>query len=847
MMFFGGRPINQQIKNAVSFYFSHHGCCEKRDILRLLFEKDNLTEFKNISEKNVSFWSFKDKNKLKLIYGDYLLIETEAAAVIYLEDNSGRKQEFSNFFLEKNKKYYTLVQLTQYANKITLTFKWLIKKEDGVVAEKWEGREYYLKKILTVDQIFQQQAVRGILPELNLSGAELCADKDFLLTNKRSSYVNLPLEPQKYHSRYQALLAANQPGNPDDKTVLVKMLYEQVIVDGQVYALTADNCLKFSRYPWPVWEFLLDGVVLRKTICLDNEEDLVMVNYQISNGEKVTVKVSPLIEDRNHHFVTKAYAVENIWPQKINLLSQENLRGFSFALSSGNYLYGYTAEPQGAYVSGIQWKYNIYAYHDKERGVDPFSDALIPGEFTLALGRDQESASLFFSAAGIKQLTVDDFWQKETVRATAILKALPQELSSDNNEKIMALALDQFLTRRDGTVSLIAGYPWFREWGRDSMIVVRGLLAAGRFQEARQLIVQFARLSKHGTFPNAINSGNDLTDRDTVDAPFLFILAVKEYLEYTDDDALLYQQLSDGRFILLVIDEIFESTINGAENGVYMDKKTGLIWTPAHYTWMDTSFPAATPREGYPVEIQAFWYSALNYLADLYKGIDQKKKAEKAASLAARVKESFSELFYLEKEEYLADTLYCGRGILAVIAVPCKALRPNQLAAIAAGLTEKKTAEKIIQLITEELLLSGFIRSRNEMPPQVLKIPYRENNTVKEYDYKPFSYAGAYQGDEDTKRKPSYHNGTGWMWLLGFFVDAWLNIYGNKDAERVFEYLYPAVEQLSEATIGNLSEICDGDFPHLPRGCSSQAWSVSEVLRSYLKLKEIMIKKKRGK
>lgn len=814
--------------------------------MRLLLEKENFSEFKNISDKNVSFWSFKDKNKLKLIYGDYLLIETEAEAVIYLEDDKGHRQEFSNFFLEKNKKYYTLAQLSKYDSQLTLTFKWLIKKEGVAVGDKWEGRDFYLKKMVPAEQIMAQQAVRGTLPEITLTGQELCTDKDFLLTNKRSSYASLPLEPQKYYSRYHALLAANPAGNPDDKIVLVKMLYEQVLIGGHVYSLTSENCLKFSRYPFPSWEFLLDGIILRKTIALDNEEDIVIVNYQVVNTQSLTIKVSPLIEDRNQHFVAKAYAVEETWPKKLNVLSTENLCGFSFALNSGNSLYGYTSDQNSSYQPGLKWEYNIYAYHDKERGVDPFSDAMVPGEFSINLTAENNNASLFFSAAGIKQFVFEELYQEETARAIAILKNLPQGINSDNNEKAMALALDQFITRRDGTISLIAGYPWFREWGRDSMVVVRGLLAAGRYQEARQLIVQFAGLSKHGTFPNAINSCNDLTDRDTVDAPFLFILAIKEYIAQTADEDILYQQLPDGRFVLLVMDEVYESTINGADNGVYMDKKTGLIWTPSHYTWMDTSFPAATPREGYPIEIQAFWCGSLDYLATIYKKIGQKKKAEKALSLAVRARESFRELFYLPKEEYFADVLYCGRGVSAVIAVACKALRPNQLAAISFELTDKKSGEKVLQLITEELVLPGFIRSRNEAPPQVLKIPYRENSMVKEYSYQTFSYAGNYLGDEDTSRKPAYHNGTGWMWLLGFFVDAWLSVYGEKEAAQALEYLYPAVEQLCEATVGNLSEICDGDFPHLPRGCSSQAWSVSEVLRSYLKLEEIL-NKKRGK
>jgi predicted glycogen debranching enzyme len=255
-----------------------------------------------------------------------------------------------------------------------------------------------------------------------------------------------------------------------------------------------------------------------------------------------------------------------------------------------------------------------------------------------------------------------------------------------------------------------------------------------------------------------------------------------------------------------------------------MDPESGLIFSPAHFTWMDTDSPAGTPREGYPIEIQALWFAALSFLARIDPSGDNGDWEREAL----RVQSSILEHFVLKEESYLADCLHAGPGASARQAVPDDALRPNQLFAVTLGaVSDRRVCCKVLSAC-EELLVPGAIRSladRHVRRP--LFIDYH-GKTLNDPHY---PYQGKYAGDEDTNRKPAYHNGTAWTWLFPSYCEAWAKTYGKKSRKTALAWLASSAGLLTRGCIGHVPEILDGDFPHKQRGCDAQAWGASEIVR----------------
>jgi len=277
-----------------------------------------------------------------------------------------------------------------------------------------------------------------------------------------------------------------------------------------------------------------------------------------------------------------------------------------------------------------------------------------------------------------------------------------------------------------------------------------------------------------------------------------------------------------------VLHSIGHFMINGTHNGVKMDPESGLIFSPAHFTWMDTDFPAGTPREGYPIEIQALWHSALNLLTRL----DGKKGEYDWSGLATRVRSAIMDLFWLDGK-YLSDCLHAEPGRSAKEASPDDALRPNQLLAITLGAVPDPLICRQILASCSELLVPGAIRSLADRPVK-MPISIVHNGRVLNNPQKP--YWGKYTGDEDMRRKPAYHNGTAWTWPFPSYCEAWAQTYGDASRKTALSWLSSGVELMNKGCLGQVPEILDGDFPHTQRGCDAQAWGVSELLRVWKKL-----------
>jgi predicted glycogen debranching enzyme len=394
--------------------------------------------------------------------------------------------------------------------------------------------------------------------------------------------------------------------------------------------------------------------------------------------------------------------------------------------------------------------------------------------------------------------------------------------------EILTRALDDFVVRRGELKSVIAGYPWFLDWGRDALIFARGLIAARKKQEALEILIQFGRFEQEGTLPNMIR-GNDAANRDTSDAPLWFILACDDLLRAENDNSLLDADCA-GRPIRRIIASIARSYVKGTANGIHMDPESGLIFSPAHYTWMDTDYPAGTPRQGYPIEIQALWFAALRLLGR----VDDAGNRKNWRQLSGKVQSSISNLYRQDSLAYLSDCLHASPGEPAARAIPDDALRPNQLFAVTLGALEDDHTCGSVLTACAELLVPGAIRSLADRPVNHPIEIVHQGQTIND-PYRP--YQGQYTGDEDTRRKPAYHNGTAWSWPFPSYCEAWASTYGEEGKETALAWLSSGVRLLSRGCIGQIPEILDGDFPHRPRGCDAQAWGTSELLRVWLKLK----------
>jgi predicted glycogen debranching enzyme len=340
--------------------------------------------------------------------------------------------------------------------------------------------------------------------------------------------------------------------------------------------------------------------------------------------------------------------------------------------------------------------------------------------------------------------------------------------------------------------------------------------------------MQFGQFEQQGTLPNMIQ-GTRAANRDTSDAPLWFILACNDLMRAEGDDRFLAADCS-GRSIRNIILSIGNGFRTGTPNGIKMDPASGLIFSPRHFTWMDTDHPAGTPRQGYPIEIQALWYAALGFLGR----IDRPELQDQWQRLARQVQASIMNLFWQNNLGFLSDCRHAAAGQSALEAPPDDALRPNQLLAITLGAVSDKHLGRRILESCEALLVPGAIRSLADRPVAYPIEIIHQGNLINDPTH---PYQGRYCGDEDSRRKPAYHNGTAWTWPFPSFCEAWAMTYGAESRPTALAWLTSGARLLDRGCVGHIPEILDGDFPHTPRGCEAQAWGASELLRVWIKLK----------
>ena len=377
---------------------------------------------------------------------------------------------------------------------------------------------------------------------------------------------------------------------------------------------------------------------------------------------------------------------------------------------------------------------------------------------------------------------------------------------ADDFVQALTSAADAYVVSRNDQKSVIAGYHWFSDWGRDTMIALPGLtLPTGQYDVARSILRTFAQHVDRGMLPNRFPDAGEAPEYNTVDATLWFFEAVRAYLAYTGDLAFVRDELYD------VLSDIIAWHVRGTRFGIKVDAN-GLLASGepgVQLTWMDAKVGdwVVTPRRGKPVEIQALWYNALCIMEDLAARLNDDDAARKRyGGMAALTKWSFNRLLWNEKGGYLYDVVNGGP--------PDPSIRPNQIFAVSLphSMLSLERAQQVVSVVQQNLLTPYGLRSLAPSDPH---------------------YRGRYTGDP-ASRDGAYHQGTVWPWLMGPFITAYIKVNGGSGAARrqAEQWLGPLKEHLADAGLGHISEIFDGDPPHRPVGCIAQAWSVAEVLRA---------------
>jgi predicted glycogen debranching enzyme len=631
-------------------------------------------------------------------------------------------------------------------------------------------------------------------------------------------------------SKYDCLLGANlHPDAPSDRHVLATRLRAWADADGFITALDRDNLVHFEPGPPGRWIFVVpagDGRMVQVELAMDllQGRNTVAARFLRSAGSppfgadlpedrRVSLTVRLDLEDRSFHAETQAGpGAEQHF--RDHTRSLDDRPGFAFEPAGDRRLLAWA--DAGGWHPDPEWSLGLAHPVEASRGMAGQGDAWSPGWFELPLAR---GAAVTLAACADPEPPPAQELQRFTQDRAGTLPPA----SGDSFGRQLLIASGAFLARRGQGATVIAGYPWFLDWGRDTFIAARGLLAGGMGAQVREILLTFARFEDRGTLPNALN-GDSTADRDTSDAPLWFALAVEEAAAA---DPSLHRSDAGGRTLAQVLESIASGYRAGTPNGIRVDPESGLVWSPSHFTWMDTNYPAATPREGYPVEIQALWIRLLRQLERI--GTEGPW-----AALAERATASL-DLFWDERLDCFQDLLAGPADCPARSARPDGLLRPNQVFLASLGLVRGERARMLVTAVRRYLLVPGALRSLAPLPaPEPLAV-HGPGGLLNDPLH---PYWGRYEGDEDTKRKPAYHNGTAWVWLLPAFCEALARAYDFQPeaVAAARAYLGSTDGLLASGCVGQLPEILDGDAPHAQRGCDAQAWSVTEALRVWLLL-----------
>jgi glycogen debranching enzyme len=599
----------------------------------------------------------------------------------------------------------------------------------------------------------------------------LALHREWLETNGLGGYASstiIGLNTRRYHG---LLVAATQP--PVGRMVLLSKLEETLVLDGRRYDLSANRypgvlhpqgylyLQEFRQDPFPVFVYNVEGLEIEKSIFMAQGENTTIVRYALRSPRPAcTLELRPLIAFRDYHSTTHENpALDPHFEIDANSVKLAPYPGLPplYLIHSG-------ADIQPAGV----WYRNFEYDAERERGLDYREDLFNP----LVL--------------------VFDFAHTAAATITASTEPSPAPVVAPTPASVLTRAANQFIVRRGNGHSIIAGYHWFGDWGRDTMIALPGLtLATGRYDVAKSILLEWAAHVDRGMLPNRFPDGGESPEYNSVDSALWFFEAVRALVAQTGDYDFVRANLSG------VLADIISWHERGTRHGIHVDTD-GLLYAGepgVQLTWMDAKVGdwVVTPRNGKPVEVQALWYNALCAMEDIAPS------GARYRDLADRARASFEPLFWNESAQCLYDVVDGDARDASI--------RPNQIFAVSLfhkmlspGKNNAK-AKAVVDTVAQHLLTPYGLRTLAPGDPH---------------------YRGRFEGDP-ASRDSAYHQGTVWPWLMGPFIAAYRDVYG-RDPE-VPDALRQYMEQEG---VGQLPEVFDGDAPHRPGGCIAQAWSVSE-------------------
>ncbi len=648
--------------------------------------------------------------------------------------------------------------------------------------------------------------------------------KEWLMTNALGGFASGSISnvlTRKYHALLIAALHA-----PLGRTILLNHVEESIIQNKKEIILTQQRQGPNEALPdipltefklkdgIPFWYYKINDTIIEKRLHLINHQNTVHITYQIMSGKPVHLKWHPFLHFRNYES-----PVNISIPQEEYSINSHNNR---YEISCPTFpLLRMLCSETIPFTPELKKLEKVYYEYEAARGYESIGSLISPGCYSIELIPNKK-ITFVVSAEDwetIEALSPAEAWQEEKLRRKNVLKTaglIASSLSTISNTTIgkLVFAADQFIfkpiTRFREIIrlqaageepgSVVAGFPWFTDWGRDTMISLEGLtLSTGRTDLAYSILRTFAHYVKDGLIPNMFPDKQNEALYHTADATLWFFHATDRYLQTTQDFYTL-------ELLIPKFKEIIEHHLNGTRFGIKVDKD-GLLSQGANdlqLTWMDAKVGdwVVTPRRGKAVEINALWYNALRLMEE-WTG--------KYGENAEHAKESFNQKFWYPEGNYLYDVIDC----IDHTEKKDSSLRPNQIFSISLKhpVLEINRWQTVVDIIHKELLTPVGLRTLSPTHP----------------DFK-----ATYEGDLRS-RDAAYHQGTVWPWLIGHFIDAWLKVYPD-DFENARCFLKGLEEHLNHTCVGNIAEIFDATPPYNPRGCFAQAWSVAEVLRSLIKV-----------
>ena len=653
------------------------------------------------------------------------------------------------------------------------------------------------------------------------SGADRLTSLEWLVTNGLGGYASGTLSgvlTRRYHALLVAALAA-----PLGRMVLVSRLDERVrLASGQIRWLSrlpAEETSVATHFRLcgglPIWTYDFDDTTIEKRLMMPRLQNTVLVTYTVTRAAKpIRLGIRPHLHARPHEA-----PVDYPLPASPVLVARAGSLEATLEASTPPIVLA-LRDHASAFTLDPEVTKDVPYLIEQQRGYPSVGDTWSPGYFKLDLA-EGERATFIASTESVASLgasATDEALNTEMHRRSRLLAAAGPA-ASDSTCAELVLAADQFViepaTRTAEATraraaggearSVIAGYHWFTDWGRDTMISLEGLtLCTGRMSEACGILWTFARHLRDGLIPNLFPEGDQQGLYHTVDATLWFFHAIDRYVAVSNDRDTLCD-------LLPALAEVVERHLQGTRFGIHVDADGLLTQGDSNLplTWMDAKVGdwVVTPRRGKTVEVNALWYNAVRLLADWYRSFD--RDATRFEEVAARTREAFNRRFWFADGQYLYDIVDGEHG-------DDPSLRPNQILSLALRypVLDQERWLRIVNVVAERLLTPYGLRT---LEPQ-----HRD-------------FKAQYFGDLRA-RDAAYHQGTVWAWLIGPFIDAWLRAYPGRHAEAR-SFLTAFTDHLSDACVGTISEVFDATEPYAARGCVAQAWSVAEILRSFVNLR----------